>query len=209
MMEDALAGIKMAPDLVAGYDLVNEEDTTPQLLEFAKLILEGRKRGGDQGFSEGLPLYLHAGESVYRQNVNMYDAVLLGSKRIGHGNMLNQNPELLDLIKERKVLIEICPISSFLLGYCSDLRVHPSRYLLNRGVPVSLNSDDPGFWGYDGVTLDFAYATVAWQLDLKDLKQFALNAINYSSFSKEIRQEHLDIFQEEWTNFVKQSLGSL
>jgi adenosine deaminase len=52
--------------------------------------------------------------------------------------------------------------------------------MLARGVPVSINSDDPGYWDYYGVTLDYAWVTLAWELDLKDLKKLCLNAIKYS-----------------------------
>ena len=177
-----------------------EEDTTPQVIEFARLIIEGTKRGGEGG----LPLFLHAGESVYRENTNLYDAIILGTRRIGHGNLLNMNPALLPLLKERDICVEICPISSYVLGYCLDLRVHPSRYLLNRGVAVTLNCDDPGFWGYEGVTLDYTYATVAWQLDLRDLKKFAMNGIQYSSLDDKRKQQQFEHFKEKWDAFISQ-----
>lgn len=56
------------------------------------------------------------------------------------------------------------------LGYTKDLRVHPVNYLMNRGVQVSISSDDPGLFGYEGVTLDYVYATGAWELTVRDLK---------------------------------------
>lgn len=68
-----------------------------------------------------------------------------------------------------------------MLGYTLDLRSHPARSLIAQGVQISLSSDDPLFFGYSGVTLDYLVATLAWQLDLKDLKQLALNGLKYSS----------------------------
>ena len=56
------------------------------------------------------------------------------------------------------------------LGYTKDLRSHPVSYLIRRGVQASISSDDPGLFGYEGVTLDYLYAMGAWQLDLRDLK---------------------------------------
>ena len=61
-------------------------------------------------------------------------------------------------------------MSNFVLGYTLDLRIHPVRGLLHAGLPVSISSDDPAFFHYDGVTLDYVYAFLAWELDLADLK---------------------------------------
>lgn len=88
-----------------------------------------------------------------------------------------QWPNLVPLVKERNICIECCPVSNFVLGYVNDLRCHPVRGFLHEGLPVSINPDDPGFWGYEGVTLDYVYAFLAWDLDLADLKQLALNSI--------------------------------
>jgi adenosine deaminase CECR1 len=74
------------------------------------------------------------------------------------------------MCKDKGICIECCPLSNFVLGYTKDLRQHPVSYLLRRGVPVSISSDDPGLFGYEGVTLDYAYAAGAWQLNLRDLK---------------------------------------
>ena len=56
------------------------------------------------------------------------------------------------------------------LGYTKDLRTHPVRFMLHHGLQISISSDDPGFFHYSGVTLDFVYVTLAWELDLLDLK---------------------------------------
>ena len=90
------------------------------------------------------------------------------------------NPGLIPLLKEKDICIEVCPISNYVLGYCYDLRSHPCRLLLNRGIAVTISSDDYGYWDYCAVSLDYTYATVAWQLDLRDLKKLALNSIQYS-----------------------------
>jgi adenosine deaminase CECR1 len=41
---------------------------------------------------------------------------------------------------------------------------------MTRGIQVSISSDDPGLFGYEGVTLDYVYATGAWELTIRDLK---------------------------------------
>ena len=71
-------------------------------------------------------------------------------------------------------MYEIWPISNFILGYTLDLRWHPVRFLMASGVGVTICSDDPGFWDYDKLSLDFAYAIIGWQLDLRDIKKYRI-----------------------------------
>jgi len=68
---------------------------------------------------------------------------------------------------------------------------------------VSISPDDPTFFDYQGVTLDYVYATLAWELDIRDLKKMSLNGITYSSISKEKRDAmHKDVFPKKWATFI-------
>ncbi len=89
------------------------------------------------------------------------------------------------------------------LGYTKDLRQHPVSYLIRRGIQASISSDDPGLFGYQGVTLDYVYATGAWDLNLRDLKQFSLNGIKYASISDTLKKEILSkYFYPMWNEWV-------
>ena len=89
---------------------------------------------------------------------------------MGHGFNLAMHPYLTKLYRDNEICIECCPISNFLLGYVRDFRTHPIKYLMAQGVPVSISPDDPGYFDYDGTTLDFVYAFLSWDLNLADLK---------------------------------------
>lgn len=95
---------------------------------------------------------------------------MLGTKRIGHGFGLILRPDLIKLVKEQNICVECCPISNKVLGYVHDTRTHPTRSLLAHGVKVSINPDDHGFFDSPGVTLDYLYAYLCWDLNLLDLK---------------------------------------
>lgn len=98
----------------------------------------------------------------------------------------------------------MCPLSNMVLGYCKDLRTHPMRAMLAFGVQASINSDDPGFFGYEGVTLDYVYATGAWTLSIRDLKQLSLNGIKYSSISDAEKQYLREqVFEPKWKQWVE------
>ena len=78
------------------------------------------------------------------------------------------------------------------------------RFMLCKGLQASINSDDPGFFGYEGVTMDYLMAMIAWELDLKDLKKLSLNGITYSSVSDE-KKKHLKekVFPQKWKEFIE------
>lgn len=120
----------------------------------------------------------HAGESINSiRNTNVVDAILLNSKRIGHGLNLNKHSYLLDHIRDEKICLEICPISNQFLGYYNDLRVHPAKLFLNYGIKITLSPDDPSFFDYIGVSLDFYICALAQKFDLKDFKLCCYNSI--------------------------------
>jgi len=193
MIQQIIEG-KKHTDLIAGFDMVNEEDMTPSILEFLHEILDGKKRD-----KNNLPCFFHCGETHDKTNDNLYDAILLNSKRIGHGFQLFLKPHLQDIVKQRNICIEACPISNLLLGYTTDLRNHPVRFMLHKGIQASISSDDPGFFGYDGVTMDYFMATLTWELDLRDLKKLSLNGITYASISEDKKKVLRDVvFPNKW-----------
>lgn len=187
-------------DMVVGFDLVCEEDYNPAIGQFLHILYEGKAKAAAQ--NKKLDLYFHAGESNSRNNVNLYDAIALGTKRIGHGFHIAYCPTLIEEVKKNDICMEVCPISNFVLGYALDLRNHPARSLLHEGVPIALSSDDPGFFNYHGVTLDYVYAFLAWELDLADLKKLAINSLKYTSLKQVEKDEIARFFAKKWDSFV-------
>jgi adenosine deaminase CECR1 len=66
---------------LAGFDMVNEEDVSPPILNFVNDIIDGKRKDA----IHCLPCYFHCGETHDRLNENLFDAILLKTKRIGHG----------------------------------------------------------------------------------------------------------------------------
>ena len=82
-IQAAIDGVLQADShtkLVSGFDMVNEEDYNPGIDSFLDQIVEAKMRVGDR-----MQFYFHAGESYKRDNSELFDAILLGTKRIGHG----------------------------------------------------------------------------------------------------------------------------
>ena len=191
---------KQYPDLIKGFDLVANEDqghTTLFFLEnWEKMDSLSKVYGVD------MPLYLHDGESDWASVQNLYDAYLLESKRIGHGFNLMHFPALIEKIKTADICIEVSPLSNQILGYIGDLRLHPANYMLKNGVQCSINSDDPGIFGYNGLSYDYWSIFLAWELDLKAIKKLALNSLTYSALSEEEKAQSIKLWEQRWAAFV-------
>jgi adenosine deaminase CECR1 len=187
------------PERVKGFDLVEEEDRTNTNLFYIEQLLAARREAERRGVT--LPFYLHSGESNWAENENLYDAILLGVSRIGHGIALIKHPLLMEIVKARGIAIEVCPISNQILGYVSDLRNHPAVHYINAGMPVILSPDDPGIMRHS-LSHDFYAAFMAWGLDLRSLKQLAMNSLIYSAMNPGEKQRALAVWAWRWDAFI-------
>jgi len=200
VLERALAERERDPSRVVGFDLVEEEDRTHGTLFFAEEILAARREAERRGLA--LPLFLHSGETSRASSENLYDALLLGARRIGHGLALVRHPLLMEMVRERGVAIEVCPISNQVLGYVGDLRAHPAVTYINAGIPVVLAPDDPGLMRHT-FSHDFYEAFMAWDLGLRDLKQLARDSLVHSGMSPEEQARAHAVWERRWTGFVR------
>ena len=183
-------------EFLVGIDLVNEEDKSRPLIEFADQL--------DRIAAEnpGLHLVLHAGESLYASSDNVIDAYLLGAVRIGHGLNLYRFPEIMDLVDEDEICLEVCPVSNQTLEYVSDLRGHPATEYLKRGVPICLSSDDPAYQEHTTLADDFFAAIVCWDLSLTEIKQLCINSIAYSCTDDVQKEEMMQSWEKAWEAFL-------
>jgi adenosine deaminase len=97
----------------------------------------------------GLRVVAHAGEDIGPESI--WDAVrLLKASRIGHGISAIQDERLMDYLKEKGIPLEICPTSNLFTGrYVTKLENHPIRAFFDRGLKVSVNTDDPSIFGVE------------------------------------------------------------
>ncbi|UZR93632.1 hypothetical protein [Chondrinema litorale] len=192
---------KKYPELISGFDLVAEEDAGNTTLFFLNNWVQMEEMEKKYGID--LPLYLHDGESDWPDNKNLYDAVILSSKRIGHGFNLFRFPTLQKMIKEQQVCIEVNPLSNQILDYLRDLRIHPAVYYMNQGIQISISPDDPGVFDYVGVTPDYWAIFLAWGLDVRSLKKLVYNSIDYSSLNSYDKQSSREYLDKQWASWIK------
>jgi len=105
----------------------------------------------------GLGTTAHAGEFGGPDSV-IAAIEFLRVKRIGHGVRAIEDKELVKRLVDEDVVLEVCPGSNIALGVYSHLRFHPVNILRKEGIKITLNSDDPPFFG---TTLGKEYTSVA------------------------------------------------
>jgi adenosine deaminase len=122
--------------------------------KFARVFARAREAG--------FRLVAHAGEEGPPDYV--WQAVdLLGVDRIDHGNRAMEDPALVRRLARDRIPLTVCPLSNLKLCVVTDLRRHPLARMLEAGLMVTLNSDDPAYFGG---YLDDNYRAIAEALDL-------------------------------------------
>lgn len=120
-----------------GVDLADNEDGFDPKT-FAPVFARAAKAG--------LPITIHSGEAPHPQAADwVRDSVeLLGARRIGHGIQIVRDRGVMDLVRSRGIVLEVCPHSNELTKAFPSEAEHPLRTLWNAGVLCTLGSDDPG-----------------------------------------------------------------
>ncbi len=138
----------------------------------------------------GLGLAVHAGETGSADNVR---AALddLGADRIGHGVAAIHDPALCARLAEEQVVLEVCPSSNVVLGVVPSLDAHPLARLWRAGVAVTVNSDDPPFFG-TSLTDELAHAARLVGLDRGDLATLQRRAARAAFTDEAVRGDLVD-----------------
>jgi adenosine deaminase/aminodeoxyfutalosine deaminase len=125
----------------------------------------------------GLRLTNHAGETTGPEAIR--EALAIGSERLGHVLSAVQDPDLLQELKAREVPLELNPTSNVRTGVCPSFAAHPLRTYFDAGLLVTLNSDDPAFFGSD-IANEYLLAHTEQGFTRDELRQLAVNSIRAS-----------------------------
>ena len=140
--------------------------------------------------SAGMRLVAHAGEEgPAAYIVSALDT--LGVERIDHGVRCEEDPALVDRLAAAGVPLTVCPLSNLELKVVDRLEDHGLKRLLDRGVKVMVNSDDPAYFG--GYVVDNYRAVVAaLGLDRADVVALARNSMESTFLDHEAQRRLLD-----------------
>lgn len=156
----------------------------------------------EKALSEGFRTVAHAGEEGPAEYI--WQALeQLHVSRIDHGNACVDDPKLVEYLAKHRIPLTMCPLSNLRLRVITSLHSHPAKSLLDRGVCVTLNSDDPAYFG--GYISDNMLALAEAQMLTKaDLYLFLRNSFEASFISpgqKAIYIQELDTYfaaQHDW-----------
>ncbi len=141
----------------------------------------------DLAASRNLPWIPHAGETTGPETIR--ECLRIGTpRRIGHGARAAEDPLLLAELRDRGIPLEVCPTSNVALGVVPSLAEHPLPTLMDEGVTVTINSDDPPMFGTT-LSDEFARCAEGFDLDADILYSLAMNAVNAALVSDERRAE--------------------
>lgn len=138
----------------------------------------------------GLHRVAHAGEEGPPEYITgALD--LLDVERIDHGVQALQDPALVARLVEKRMPLTVCPLSNIKLRVFPSLREHNLRQLLDAGVVVTINSDDPAYFG-GYINQNFTETFAALDLNVEHALTLACNSFEASFASGEQKREYLD-----------------
>jgi len=147
---------------------------------------------------EGFLTVSHAGEEGPPEYV--WEALnLLHVSRVDHGNRSLEDPLLVDELVKRKIPLTVCPLSNLKLKVVKDMNQHPLAKMLEKGMVVTVNSDDPAYFG-GYMNENYLAVATALSLTKEQIVQLAKNSFTASFLNeKEKRRmiEKIELYYQE------------
>jgi len=186
-LEDALK----YRDLITAVGLDSSELGNPPS-KFADVFAKARR--------EGFRLVAHAGEEGPEDYVR--EAIdILKVDRVDHGNASEHNDHLMAILRQRKIPLTMCPLSNKALKVVVNMDEHPLKKMLHEGLVVTVNSDDPAYFGG---YINENYKVVAQELLLNkdEISQLAKNSILGSFLSEEEKLSYIRKIEHYTASFM-------
>ncbi|MGW7578375.1 adenosine deaminase [Streptomyces sp. NPDC054765] len=153
----------------------------------------------DRALAAGLHSVPHAGETTGPGTI--WDALTdLRAERIGHGTSAPQDPALLAHLAEHRIPLEVCPTSNIATRAVRTLAEHPLKEMVDAGLLVTINSDDPPMFGTD-LNTEYGVAARLLDLDTDGVAGLAKNAVAVSfmdTTAKARLTAEIDTYTASW-----------
>jgi len=180
--------------VISGFDLHGTEPGWPADMfadVFAPVVKAGKK------------LKMHAGEMAGPEYIRA--AIEAGSTQIGHGTSAVQDAGTMEMLRERDVVVEVCPTSNERLRNYPDYGRHPICEMEEEGVKITLNSDDALFFGPD-LTGEMARMVAERGTGASTLARWTRNAINVALIEDSEKEKFLSDL-DAWLSDQDESSG--
>ena len=180
----------LIPDLVRDHGPENAARTLAEVAELKAFGIVGIGMGGSEHVvppEPFAPVYenarrlgfrtsVHAGEAAGAESVRGA-AEILRVDRIGHATRAEEDPALIDLLAERQIALELCPLSNVATGSIKRIEDHPARRYMDRGLNISINTDDPGMF-HNSMAEEYAVLMEVFGFSDDQVRRLALNALD-------------------------------
>ncbi|MGB7268448.1 MAG: adenosine deaminase [Albidovulum sp.] len=176
--QTAICAAETAGDWVVGFGLGGDEKVCEP---------KDFRWSFDAAREAGLRLTCHAGEWRGPQSVRAAIADL-GVERIGHGVRAIEDLALVDELAESGVVLEVCPGSNIALGIYPNWRAHPIGQLHERGVKITISTDDPPFF-HTTMTREYQLLAEAFDWDDGVFAAIARTSIDAAFCDADTRQK--------------------
>ncbi|KAH8809299.1 hypothetical protein F5884DRAFT_822343 [Xylogone sp. PMI_703] len=191
-------------NLLCGFDLVGHEEMGNELRHFTSEFLSFRQKCKKSNLD--IPFLFHCGETLNvgdRVDGNLYDAVLLNARRIGHGYAAARHPVIMDIFKKKGITVESCPISNEILGLTPVIAGHHLPVLLANNVPCTINSDNATFYR-SSLSHDFYQVMIgSAAMDLYGWKQLIVWSLEKSCMTSDELVAVMTRWEKKWEEFCR------
>lgn len=183
--------IERRPEGIVSIDMGGPEDAFPA---------EHYKEVYGRALAMGLHRVVHAGEALGPESI--WDAIRhLHVERIGHGVSAIRDPPLMKYLREKNIILEICPISNIRTRVVPSMSEHPIREFVNRGLSVTVSSDDPSFFATD-MNNEYIQLHKHLGFTLEELFQISLNGVNTLFITEDDKEKWRKIFHSEYNKII-------
>ena len=177
ILEEAL----MHRDWFLGFGLDSSENGNPPS-KFKNVFAKVKELG--------FKVVAHAGEEGPADYV--WEALnLLEVDRIDHGNNCLHDEKLINELVENQIALTVCPLSNEKLQVVPELKNHPIRTMLEKGLLATVNSDDPAYFG-GYINENFEALVTEIDLTKAEIKQLAINSFKASFLSEALKTKWMD-----------------
>ena len=127
----------------------------------------------------------------------------LHANRIGHGVRCVDDPELVAYLRDTQIPLDVSPISNVCLGVAPSLAEHPLPRLLDEGLYVTINSDDPPMFNHT-LTNEYLQIAATFGFGIDTIEQLVLNGVRASLLPQAEREAMARQFKAEFSQLKKQ-----
>lgn len=175
--------VRHAPEALVGFGIGGMEEVRPAHRDAFRDAFAGARAAGLRSLPHGGEM---TGPETIWECLDHY-----GAERIGHGINCLADPALVDVLRERQIPLEVCPTSNVRTGQVPDLASHPLPRLLEEGLFVTLNSDDPPMFDTT-LTGEYHVAADVFGLGPDQLAGLARNGVTASCLDAADQKAILD-----------------